>query len=134
MLNTKIPTWILIWSFVIALLPLGFGLQGYLDPGAHFPEALTQGDAIYGGAIGLYIARNMASVVITLFALAIRSAHMLIVVLLLRAVTDIFDVINNSISGTVNAELIIFATLWISGSSIAIYQLWHLSPVNQQQA
>jgi len=123
----------MIWGFIVALLPLGFGLQGYLDPGAHFPEALTQGDAIYGGAIGLYIARNMASVVITLFALAKRSAHMLIIVLLLRAVTDLFDVINNSISGTVNAELIIFATLWVSGSSIAIYQLWHLPTVNHQQ-
>jgi hypothetical protein len=122
-MKRDIPTWILIWSFVIAMLPLSFSIQGYLDPVSHFPEAAGAGASIYGGPIGLYLARNLASVVITLFALARRSRSMLIIVLMLRAVTDIFDVINNAIAGTVDAELLIFATLWISGSSLAIVKL-----------
>jgi len=125
-MEPKIPTWIMVWTFIIAMLPLGFVLQGYLDPGAHFgEEAAAAGAATYAGPIGLYIARNAASVVVTLFAFQQRSAPMLIVILMLRAVTDVFDVIHNAVAGTVGAELMIFATLWITGSSIAIFKLWN---------
>jgi len=122
----KIPTWIMAWSFIIAMLPLAFGVQGYVDPAAHFgEEATAAGSLIYGGPIGLYVGRDMASVVVTLFAMSRRSAPMLIVVLLLRVATDVFDVTNNLIAGTVDAELVIFATLWITGSSLAIFRLWN---------
>jgi len=125
-MEPKIPTWIMVWTFIIAMLPLGFVVQGYLDPGAHFgEEATASGTAVFAGPIGLYLARNAASVVVTLFAFQQRSAPMLIVILMLRAVTDVFDVINNTIAGTVGAELMIFATLWITGSSIAIHRLWN---------
>ena len=125
-MQPRIPKWIMVWTFIIAMLPLGFVVQGYLDPGAHFgEEATTAGAAVYAGPIGLYLARNAASVVVTLFSFQQRSAPMLIVILLLRAVTDVLDVIHNTIAGTVGAELMIFATLWIAGSSIAIFKLWN---------
>lgn len=124
-MKSGIPTWIMIWCFLIAMLPLAFGVQGYIDPASHFgEEATASGAALYAGPIGLYIARNMASAVVTLFAMSMRSAPMLIVALLLRAVTDVFDVVHNLIAGTVNVELAFFATLWISGSLFAISKLW----------
>jgi len=125
-MENRIPVWIFVWVTVIGLLPLCFGLMGYLNPAAMFGEEATSSMAMYGGPIGLYVGRDMASVVITFFALSQRSAAMLIVALLLRISTDAFDVINNLIAGTVNAELLIFATLWISGSSFAIARLWSL--------
>jgi hypothetical protein len=63
-------------------------------------QATAGGVAIYGGPIGLYVARKMASFIVTAFAWARRSAPMILVVSLLRGSTDVFDVIHNTIAGT----------------------------------
>ncbi len=127
-MTPKIPTWIMVWTFLMMLLPLGFSILGYVDPASHdhfSEEAVAEGAAMYGGPIGLYIARNMASFIVTALAWAKRSAPMIIVVSLLRASTDVFDVIHDTIAGTVGGQLLFFAALEIAVSGLVIYKLWN---------
>ena len=123
-MDKKIPLWIMAWCIVQALVPIGFSITGYINPG-YFGEHLAgQGPSIYAGEFGLYVARNVGTSLIAVFAITQRSAAMLILFLLLRVVTDIFDTIHKVVSGTLDAEHIVFATLWIVGSSFVILKLW----------
>lgn len=126
-MNQKIPVWIMVWGGLMALVPLGFSLLGYFNLDSAYGGAVTAtGTAILGGPVGLYLARNVATGLVTVFALSQRSASMIIIALAMRAVTDAFDVINSLIAGTTNFPLIFFATLLIGGSLFAIFKLWPL--------
>jgi hypothetical protein len=123
-MKDKIPTWILVWSVLMFLLPFGFGIVGYLNP-AYFGPEWAQADAMqYVGPFGLYVGRNMASAVIMMLALSQRSAAMLIVALTMRMVSDIFDVIHNAAAGTLNLSFSLPAVILIIGCAIAIKVLW----------
>ena len=126
-MSTKIPVWIMIWGFFMALIPLGFGLLGYFNADSFFAGALTtSGSAIFGGPAGAYVGRNMAAGITTFFALSQRSASMLILAFVLRIVTDVFDLLNATIGGTLNGTLVFFAALLMGGSAFAIFKLWGL--------
>lgn len=119
-----IPFWILVWTALMGLLPLVFGLIGYFNPGFFGAEWAVAGVEKFGGPYGAYVGRNMASVAIIVFALWQRSVPMIIVALLMRMVSDVFDVINNVIAGTVGLDLVIPATILITGCTLAIRTLW----------
>ena len=115
---------ILVWCWLLVLLPLGFSILGYIDPLERFSLEVSQDNYIYlGGSIGLYLARNIASVIVTYYAIYCRSADMIIMACLLRIATDLFDVINRSLAGYMDMEHAIFAPIWIIGSGIVIYKL-----------
>jgi hypothetical protein len=125
-LQQNIPVWILIWGLLMALLPLAFVGIGYFYP-AYYGEEWASGDiGRLGGVFGNYVSRNMASALIMIFALSQRSAQMLIVAFLMRVFSDVFDVLHNSIAGTIDIYYILDATVLIVGCSIAIYQLWKI--------
>jgi hypothetical protein len=74
-MKDKIPTWILVWSALMFLLPFGFGIVGYLNP-AYFGPEWAHADAMkYAGPFGLYVGRNMASAVIMMLALTAFCSH-----------------------------------------------------------
>jgi hypothetical protein len=130
-MKATIPKWIIGWTVLIGLLPLAFTVIGYSNPAAIFgEEAVAPGISILSGPIGLWLARDMASVVITFYALYARSPQMIIMACLLRISTDAMDVINNLIAGTMNADLWIFAPFFIVISSIVIVKLNKLENEN----
>jgi len=123
-MTIKIPKWIYVWCLLMGLLPLGFVAVGYFNPGYFGVEWVTGDMSRLGGVYGNYVARNMASALIMFFALWQRSASMLIVALLMRIFSDIFDTAHNAIAGTLDIQYIIEASILVVGSSIAIYYLW----------
>ena len=129
-METTIPKWILAWTVIIGLIPLAFTVVGYVSPETIFGEEATSSrEIMLSGPIGLWLARDMASVVITFYALYARSAAMIIMACLLRIFTDVGDVLNNMIAGTMNADLWIFAPIFVVVSSIAIVKLKQLGKV-----
>jgi len=125
-MNKKIPPWIMVWSGLMALIPLGFSILDYVDPSIMFPAEAVAATTIWAGPVGLYVSRNMATALATIFAMSQRSASMLILALLLRIIEDVFDVIHNGIAGTADLTLITSAAILIGGSAFAISKLWPL--------
>lgn len=100
--STTTPKWITIYLWITALITLGASLAGYFKPDALLGtwEALTAGGALsLAGPLGLFVSRNMATAVVTVFALLKDNAAMIKLVLLLRIVSDGLDMVNNLIAG-----------------------------------
>jgi hypothetical protein len=96
-MNNKIPTWVLVYLGIAGVAALLFGAMGYLNPDMQFSgwEAFDAAGALsLAGPLGLYIARNIATGLVSLFAIWRRSKDMVIVALLLRLFTELFDTIN----------------------------------------
>jgi hypothetical protein len=119
----KIPKWIWVWCLLMGLLPLGFVCVAYVNPSFYGEEWVTGGVSRLGGVYGNYVSRNMASALIMFFALSQRSAQMLIVALLMRIFSDVFDVIHNTVAGTIDGQYIFEASVFVVGSLVAIYYL-----------
>jgi hypothetical protein len=129
-MTDKIPTWIMIWGLLMALLPAGFVIIAYVNPG--FYGELWAGANIsrLGDVYGNYVARNAASALIMFFALWQRSAAMLIAAFLMRIFSDIFDTVHNIIAGTIDGRYIFEATILVILCSVAFYKLW---PIYKRQ-
>ncbi len=100
--NTTIPRWIIIYLWVTAFITLGASLAGYFKPDALLGtwEALSAAGALsLAGPLGLFVSRNFATAVVTIFALLKSNASMIKLVLLLRIVSDGLDLVNNLIAG-----------------------------------
>lgn len=100
--TTNIPKWITIYLWVTFLITLGASLAGYFAPEAMLGtwEALPAAGALsLAGPLGLFVSRNMATAVVTLFGLLQKNASMIKIVLLLRIVSDGLDFVNNIIAG-----------------------------------
>ncbi len=100
--RTLIPKWITIYLWITAFITLGASLAGYFMPGALLSswEALSAGGALsLAGPLGLFVSRNMATFVVTVFGLLQKNASMIKIVLLLRIVSDGLDLVNNLIAG-----------------------------------
>ena len=123
-MKNNIPVWIFFWGSLMALLPLVFVGIGYFYPAYYGQEWASNDNARLGGVFGNYVARNMASALIMLVALSQRSAHMLIIAFFMRIFSDLFDVIHNTLAGTIDTFYIIDAAVLIIVCSIAIYRLW----------
>ncbi len=100
--NTTVPKWIIIYLWITALITLGASLAGYFKPDALLGtwEALPAAGALsLAGPLGLFVSRNMATAVVTVFALIRNNVAMIKIVLLLRIVSDGLDLVNNLIAG-----------------------------------
>jgi len=123
-MNKPIPKAIMIWAFLMGLLPLVFVGIAYFNPGFYGENWAEQGLARFGGVYGNYVARNAASALIMFFALWQRSAAMLIVAFLMRIFSDLFDVIHNTIAGTIDLFYVLDASFLAIGCCVCIYFLW----------
>lgn len=96
------PKWIIIYLWITAFITLGASLTGYFKPDALLGtwEALPAAGALsLAGPLGLFVSRNLATAVVTIFALLRNNASMIKLVLLLRIVSDGLDLVNNIIAG-----------------------------------
>lgn len=106
--STTIPKWINIYLWVTFFITLGASLAGYFKPDALLStwEALPAVGALsLAGPLGLFVSRNMATAVVTLFGLLQKSASMIKIVLLLRIVSDGLDLVNNLIAGNMQVAI-----------------------------
>lgn len=100
--DSTTPKWITIYLWITFLITLGASLAGYFKPDALLGtwEALPAAGALsLAGPLGLFVSRNMATAVVTAFALIQNNASMIKLVLLLRIVSDGLDCVNNIIAG-----------------------------------
>ena len=100
--STIIPKWITIYLWITFFITLGASLAGYFKPDALLStwEALPAAGALsLAGPLGLFVSRNMATAVVTLFGLLQKNTSMIKIVLLLRIVSDGLDLVNNLIAG-----------------------------------
>ncbi len=96
------PKWIIIYLWITFFITLGASLAGYFKPDALLGtwEALPAVGALsLAGPLGLFVSRNMATAIVTLFGLLQNNASMIKIVLLLRIVSDGLDCVNNIIAG-----------------------------------
>lgn len=100
--STSVPKWITIYIWITAFITLGASTAGYFMPDALLGswEAISAGGALsLAGPLGLFVSRNFATAVVTIFALLQKNASMIKLVLLLRIVSDGLDLVNNLIAG-----------------------------------
>ena len=100
--STTTPKWITIYLWITFFITLGASLAAYFKPDALLStwEALPAAGALsLAGPLGLFVSRNMATAVVTLFGLLQKNAAMIKIVLLLRIVSDGLDLVNNMIAG-----------------------------------
>ena len=106
--SSATPKWIIIYLWVTAFITLGASLAGYFKPDALLGtwEALSAAGALsLAGPLGLFVSRNMATAVVTIFGLLQKNASMIKIVLLLRIVSDGLDLVNNLIAGNVSVAI-----------------------------
>lgn len=123
-MTNKIPMWIMIWGLLMALLPAGFVIVAYINPGFYAEQWAETDISRLGDVYGNYVARNVASALIMFFALWQRSAAMLIIAFLMRIFSDIFDTIHNTMAGTIDGRYVFEAMVLVIVCSAAIYKLW----------
>ncbi len=102
--STNIPKWIIIYLWLTAILTVAFSLLGYFKPDAllgTWDAFSAPGSLSLAGPVGLFVARNLGTAAVNIFALIQKNASMIKLVLLLRLVTDGFDCINNLIGGNI---------------------------------
>jgi len=100
--STSVPKWVTIYLWITFLITLGASLAGYFSPEALLGtwEAISAKGALsLAGPLGLFVSRNMATAVVTLFGLIQKNASMIKLILLLRIVSDGLDFVNNMIAG-----------------------------------
>ena len=100
--STLVPKWVTIYLWITFVITLGASLAAYFKPDALLAtwEALPAAGALsLAGPLGLFVSRNMATAVVTLFGLLQNNASMIKIILLLRIVSDGLDLVNNLIAG-----------------------------------
>lgn len=103
MQNTNsIPKWITVYLWVTAAMASAFSVLAYLKPDVQFavwPALKAEGALSLAGPLGLYIARNLATVATTVFALLSGTVSAIRAALILRVVTDGMDCVHNAFAG-----------------------------------
>jgi hypothetical protein len=93
-MNSSMPKWITIYLWVVAVMALVFSVMGYIKPEIQFStwQAFGQAGALsIIGPLGLYLARNIATVAVCVFALLKPGIAIFQAAFVLRAVTDLLD-------------------------------------------
>lgn len=106
--STTIPKWVNFYLWVTFAITLAASLTAYFKPDAMLGgwEALPAAGALsLAGPLGLFVSRNMATAVVTLFGLLQKSASMIKIILLLRIVSDGLDLVNNLIAGNMQVAI-----------------------------
>ena len=100
------PKWIVIYLWITSAMALLFSLLAYAKPEVQFgtwPAMKTEAALSLAGPLGLYIARNLATVAAVFVSLLSGQAAAIRTALVLRAVTDSLDGIHNAVSGNLPA-------------------------------
>jgi hypothetical protein len=101
-----------------------FSLLAYLKPGiqfAHWSALGAAGALALAGPLGLYVARNLATVAVGAFALRDGSVPALSAALLLRAVTDGLDAGHNLVGS--NLPGAVFAAVMCALDLAALFSV-----------
>jgi hypothetical protein len=96
------PKWTRIYLLVTAAMAASFSVLAYADPSKQFGHWATlsaAGATSLAGPLGVYIARNLATVAVTAFCVFEGSRAALTSALLLRAVSDGLDAVHNVVGG-----------------------------------
>jgi hypothetical protein len=96
------PKWTRIYLLVTGAMAALFSVLAYADPSKQFAgwTALTAAGATsLAGPLGVYIARNLATVAVSVFCAVEGSRAALTSALLLRAVSDGLDAVHNGLGG-----------------------------------
>ena len=102
------PKWITIYLWITFVITLGASLTGYFKPDALLGtwEAISSAGALsLAGPLGLFLSRNMATAVVTFFALVKKNTIMIQIVLLLRILSDGLDLVNNLIAANLQVAI-----------------------------
>lgn len=100
----QVPKWVTIYLWITTIMALMFSLLAYFKPEIQFGTwgALAANAALsLGGPLGLYISRNLATVVVGLFVLTNKSTTSIRILLILRLLTDGLDFVHNIIAGSI---------------------------------
>lgn len=118
----NIPYWVLGIAVLMALAALGISLMGYMDPGAG-PGVMPGDNPSLAGTYGLFLSRNLATAVVMILAIVIRSPGMMFNAFMLRIFSDLFDIINTLVGG--GAFPVSFVVLIV----ISLPAAWYLWPM-----
>jgi hypothetical protein len=131
MKKKPLPAW-LILIIVIETLPMFIGpLLALLRPDS-FPGLDQLPDP--GFAAWLYSARNFAVGIAFLVAFALKNRSMLFILILIRLITDLYDLPNLLSGGALSSPLLviaIFVLLYYLPAIIALRYLW--KEINKEQ-
>lgn len=123
-----IPTWI-IWYGVIIMIgaPLAYGIMTFMGPNLG-SVSLADGSEIDTGLFK-YAVRNVAAAVITGYALYKRSAAMLLLVFIMRFLTESGDLLDSLLFGNLDATgvisfVAIMVLVALGPYALAIRKLW----------
>ena len=88
--TSTLPRWIWIYGIVVMIIMnLGLAVVLLVSPRALPPE--LSGNLVFGGPLGLLVARYFATVLATIFVLYRRSASMILLLFMIRLLTNIPD-------------------------------------------
>ena len=118
----KIPYWVLGIAVLMALAPLALSIMGYMDPSSG-PGVLPGDTPSLAGTYGLFLSRNLATAIIMILAIVLRSPGMMFNAFMMRIFSDVFDIINTLAGG--GAFPVSFAVLIV----IALPAAWYLWPM-----
>lgn len=118
----KIPYWVLGIAVLMALAPLALSIMGYINPSSG-PGVLLGDNPSLAGTYGLFLSRNLATGVIMILAIAVRSPGMMFNAFMMRIFSDVFDIFNTIAGG--GAFPVSFVVLIV----IALPAVWFLWPL-----
>lgn len=110
-----------------------FSLLAYFKPDIQFGtwEALSSTGALsLAGPLGLYLSRNIATVIVGIYALTQKSITAITALLILRAGTDGLDFIHNVIAGNVEGGVFAAVMFGIELAAILAIKKNNKSKVN----
>lgn len=106
-----IPKWIIAYLWFVTIMTIVFTIVGYLMPDIYSVTWLSPEET--SGTLNLYISRNIAIVVVYLFALYNRKLRVFKAVFVLRGVIDLMDFSQDAINGNMIAMIVPLALFLI---------------------
>ena len=103
-MNSIIPKWIIIYLWFITIMTIAFTLIGFLMPDIYTTTWQNLGET--SGPLSLYLSRNIAIIVVYIFALFYQRIKVFKTVFILRCVIDLMDFLQDAFNGNMIAMLI----------------------------
>ncbi len=106
-MKAVIPKWIIVYLWFVTIMTIIYTIIGYVMPDVHYiaGQNLGEGDP-WTGPLSLYLSRNIAIILVYLFALYDRRLKVLKTVFILRGVVDLMDFLQDALSGNMIAMII----------------------------
>lgn len=118
----KIPYWVLGIAILCALAPIALSIMGYANPSSG-PTVLPGDNPSMAGTYGAFLSRNLATGLIMVVAILMRSPGMMLSGFFMRIFSDILDIVNGLIAGSgFNFTFLVLIL-------IAAPAVWYLRPM-----